>query len=78
LEYDPATGRFSLSQGEVFTLAMANKSLNLDRETVAHLLTRQEESQDLDLRQLLVKVFKTPELTGNNRFAAFFAGLSSG
>jgi len=71
LEYDPATGRFSLSQGEAFTLAMANKSLNLDRETVAHLLTRQEESQGLDLRQLLVKVFKTPELTGNNRSLHF-------
>ncbi|HOE13455.1 MAG TPA: hypothetical protein PLL62_00935 [Candidatus Saccharicenans sp.] len=71
LEYDSATGHFSLGHGEVFTLAMANKSLNLDREIVAHLLTRQDESQDLDLRQLLVKVFKTPELTGNNRSLHF-------
>lgn len=71
LEYDSATGHFSLGQGEVFTLAMANKSLNLDREIVAHLLTMQDESQDLDLRQLLVKVFKTPELTGNSRSLHF-------
>jgi len=71
LEYDPATGRFSLAKEEVFTLALANKTLNLDREAVAYLLGRQEESQGLDLRQLLVKVFKTPELTGNNRSLHF-------
>ncbi len=71
LEYNPETGHFSLSQEEVFTLAMANKSLNLDRETVACLLTMQEENENLDLRQLLVKIFKTPELTGNNRSLHF-------
>ncbi|MDD8020628.1 MAG: hypothetical protein PHU81_05530 [Acidobacteriota bacterium] len=71
LDYNPETGHFSLSQGEVFTLAMANKSLTLDKESVASLLTRQEESENLDLRQLLVKVFKAPELTGNNRSLHF-------
>ncbi|MCI4445828.1 MAG: hypothetical protein JHC32_07365 [Candidatus Aminicenantes bacterium] len=69
--YSPENGRFALSPEEVFTLALPNKSVHLERELVEKLLSLYEECQDLDLRQLLVKLFKTPELTANTRSLHF-------
>lgn len=71
LEYDRESGRFNLSGQEVFTLAMPNKSIFLEKEVVTRLLQLSEESQGLDLRQLLVKILTSPELTGNTRSVHF-------
>lgn len=71
LEYDSSRGRFQLSPEEASTLAMPNKSIYLEREVVEKLLTLYEDCEKLDLRQLLVKLFKTPELTGNTRSLHF-------
>ncbi|MGB9835432.1 MAG: hypothetical protein ACPLRX_01685 [Candidatus Saccharicenans sp.] len=71
LEYDPQTDRFKLSSEEGFTLALTNKSVQLEREVVEKLLSMYEECEGLDLRQLLGKLFRTPELTGNTRSLHF-------
>jgi len=71
LEYDPLTDRFKLGSEEGFTLALTNKSIQLEKEVVEKLLTMYEEGEGLDLRQLLGKLFKTPELTGNSRSLHF-------
>jgi len=71
LEYDPQTDRFKLGAEEGYTLALTNKSVQLEREVVEKLLTMYEECEGLDLRQLLGKLFKTPELTGNSRSLHF-------
>ncbi len=71
LEYDRESGRFTLGGQEVFTLAMPNKSIFLEKEVVTRLLEMSGESQNLDLRQLLVKILTSPELTGNTRSVHF-------
>ncbi|MDI6698497.1 MAG: hypothetical protein QME85_06115 [Candidatus Saccharicenans sp.] len=71
LEYDRESGRLALSGQEVFTLAMPNKSIFLENEVVTRLLQMSEDCQDLDLRQILVKILTTPELTGNTRSVHF-------
>jgi len=71
LDYDLTTDRFKLSSEEGFTLALTNKSVQLEREVVERLLTMSEECEGMDLRQLLGKLFKTPELTGNSRSLHF-------
>ncbi|MGB9893325.1 MAG: hypothetical protein ACPLRA_02850, partial [Candidatus Saccharicenans sp.] len=71
LDFDSDKGRFTLSSQEAFTLAMPNKGIYLEREVVERVLQLYEECQGLDLRQLLVKIFKSPELTGNTRSLHF-------
>ncbi|MCR4395272.1 MAG: hypothetical protein NUW07_00885 [Candidatus Saccharicenans sp.] len=71
LEYDRDSGQFSLSSQEVYTLAMPNKSIFLEKEVVSRLLQLYEEVESLDLRQLLVKILTSPELTGNTRSVHF-------
>ncbi|HAR35780.1 MAG TPA: hypothetical protein DCR87_02510 [Acidobacteria bacterium] len=71
LEYDRDSGRFILSGQEVYTLAMPNKSIFLEKEVVSRLLQLYEEVENLDLRQLLVKILTSPELTGNTRSLHF-------
>jgi len=71
LDYNREDGRFILGGQEVFTLAMPNKSIFLEKELVSRLLQLSEESEGLDLRQLLVKILNTPELTGNTRSVHF-------
>jgi hypothetical protein len=71
LKYDPVSNRFQLASEEVFTLAMPNKSVYLEREVVEKLLTLYDECESLDLRQMLVKLFKTPELTTSTRSLHF-------
>jgi len=71
LEIDSRSGNLVLSNQEAFTLAMPNKSIYLEREVVERVLRLQEESEGLDLRQLLAKIFKSPELTGNTRSLHF-------
>ncbi|MGB9906560.1 MAG: hypothetical protein ACPLRR_04120 [Candidatus Saccharicenans sp.] len=71
LEYDRDSGQFSLSSQEVYTLAMPNKSIFLEKEVVSRLLQLYEEVENLDLRQLLVKILTSPELTGNTRSVHF-------
>lgn len=71
LEYDRDSGQFILSDQEVYTMAMPNKSIFLEKEVVSRLLRLREEVEDLDLRQLLVKILTSPELTGNTRSLHF-------
>ena len=71
MTFEPENGRFTLSPEEVFTLALPNKSVQIERELIEKVLSLYDECQNLDLRQLLVKLFKTPELTGNTRSLHF-------
>lgn len=71
LKYDPSSSRFLLSPEEVFTLALPNKSIYLEREVVEKLLSLYDEGEKVDLRQVLVKLFKTPELTASTRSLHF-------
>ncbi len=71
LDYDPKSNRFSISPQEAFTLAMPNKSLYLEKHVVEKLLQLYDDCEQDDLRQLLVKILTTPELTGNSRAIHF-------
>ncbi|MGQ9800388.1 MAG: hypothetical protein ACUVRL_01780 [Candidatus Saccharicenans sp.] len=71
LEYDRDSGQFILSGQEVYTMAMPNKSIFLEKEVVSRLLALHEEVENLDLRQLLAKILTSPELTGNTRSLHF-------
>lgn len=58
LEYDARADRFTDTGKEVFTYALPNKIIFLDRETLAQLLSLYEERENRDLRELLLIVFK--------------------
>ncbi|MFQ6109552.1 MAG: hypothetical protein ACE5L7_08380 [Candidatus Aminicenantales bacterium] len=58
LDYNPAEDRFIPSKEEVFTYAVPNKIIHLQRETVNRLLSLYDQRNDFDLRELLILVFK--------------------
>ncbi len=58
LSYDPASDLFADSGSEVFTFALPNKIIFLEKETIQRLLALFEQRDDLDLRGLLLLVFK--------------------
>jgi hypothetical protein len=63
LAYDPAGDRFSDIGEEAFTFAEPNKIIYLERENIASLLPLAEHRADLDLKDLLILVFKDPTLS---------------
>ena len=63
LAYDPAEDRFADTGEEAFTFAEPNKIIYLERENIASLLPLYEQRDDLDLKDLLILVFKDPALS---------------
>jgi hypothetical protein len=64
LAYDVEKDQFQDTGEESFSFAEPNKIINIERETLAKLLPLYEQRDDLDLRDLLVLVFKNPALGG--------------
>jgi hypothetical protein len=63
LAYNPAEDRFADAGEEAFTFAEPNKIIYLERENIAALLPLAEQRGDLDLKELLILVFKDPALS---------------
>jgi len=63
LAYDTAEDRFSDAGEEAFTFAEPNKIIYLERENIASLLPLYEHRADLDLKDLLILVFKDRSLS---------------
>lgn len=63
LAYDAAEDRFADAGEEAFTFAEPNKIIYLERENIASLLPLYEQRDDLDLKDLLILVFKDPALS---------------
>ncbi|HYA49241.1 MAG TPA: hypothetical protein VEG35_06035, partial [Burkholderiales bacterium] len=64
LTYDVEKDQFQDTGEEVFSFAEPNKIIYIERETLAKLLPLYEQRDDLDLRDLLLLVFKSPALGG--------------
>lgn len=62
LAYDPATDVFTDTGDEVYSFAEPNKIIFIDRETLTHLLSLVEAREGLDLKDLLVLLFKDTAL----------------
>lgn len=63
LSYDPAEDRFADAGEEAFTFAEPNKIIYLERGNIASLLPLTEQRADLDLKDLLILIFKDPALS---------------
>jgi len=66
MTYDSKEDKFSLASEEVFTFSLPNKIIHLERETLDKLLLYYQQRDDLDLRELLILIFKNFGLEGNN------------
>ena len=65
LAYDPKEDRFSDSGEEVFTYSLPNKIIYLEKEVLAKLFPLYELRSDLNLKELLILIFKGFGLQGN-------------
>lgn len=59
LAYDPKEDQFSDAGAEVFTYAMPNKIIFLEKDTLAQLLPINAQRDEKDLRDLLTLIFKS-------------------
>jgi len=59
LTYDPKEDKFNDTGEEVFTFALPNKIIFLEKETLAQLLPLHVQSDERDLRELLILIFKS-------------------
>ncbi len=66
LNYDPQTDRFFASGEEASTYLLHNKIIHLEEETLRRLLPLFDSRDDLDLKQLLILIFKNFGLEENN------------
>ncbi|MGA2531957.1 MAG: hypothetical protein ABSG19_02860 [Candidatus Aminicenantales bacterium] len=64
LAYDTEKDRFLDTGEEGYSFAEPNKIIYIERETLAKILPLYEQRENLDLRELLVLVFKNPALGG--------------
>lgn len=71
LAYDAAEDRFTDAGEEAFTFAEPNKIIYLERENIASLLPLYEQRDDLDLKDLLILVFKDPSLSSTSHALHF-------
>jgi hypothetical protein len=71
LTYDPEKDQFQDTGEEAFSFAEPNKIIYIERETLAKLLPLYEQRNELDLRDLLVLVFKNPALGGTSHSLHF-------
>lgn len=67
INYDPKNDTFAESGKEVFTFSLPNKIIYLERETLTKLFSLYKERDDLDLKELLVLIFKYFGLESNNQ-----------
>jgi len=65
LAYDAKEDRFSDSGEEAFTYSLPNKIIYLEKGALARLFPLYEGRDNLDLRELLILIFKTFGLQGN-------------
>jgi len=66
LIYDPKEDKFSDRGEDVFTFSLPNKIIYLERDTLARLLSFYAQRDDLDLRKLLILIFKNFSPQANN------------
>jgi hypothetical protein len=69
--YDAKEDKFSETPEETFTFAEPNKIIYLEKETVSALLPLYNERADLDLKELLILVFKNTTLSSPNHALHF-------
>ncbi len=65
LAYDPKEDRFSDSGEEAFTYSLPNKIIYLEKEVLSKLFPLYELRSDLNLKELLILIFKGFGLQGN-------------
>ncbi len=65
LSYEPKEDKFSDSGEEAFTYALPNKIIYLEKEVLGKLMPLYELRSDLNLKELLIVVFKAFGLQGN-------------
>jgi len=66
MTYDPKEDRFALSNEEPFTYSLPNKIIYLEREILNKLLFYYQQRDSLDLRELLILIFKNFGLESEN------------
>ncbi len=66
IEYDPKTDIFSTTGEEVFTFSLPNKIIHLKRETLNKLFSLYPQRDKLELRELLILIFKNFGLESKN------------
>jgi hypothetical protein len=66
--YDPKKDRFSLVEEEMFTYAIPNKIIHLERDTMDRLISLYSQRDKLSLRELLILVFSHFGLEGETLF----------
>jgi len=71
LNYNFAEDKFSDAGEDVFTFSMPNKIIYIERETLAKLLPFHEQRADLDLRELLIMIFKDAVLASTSHSLHF-------
>jgi len=64
--YDSKEDKFALSDEDVFTYALPNKIIHLERETLTKLFFLYQQRGNLDLQEFLALIFKNFGLEGNN------------
>ncbi len=65
ISYDPATDRFILSAEDGFSYAEPNKIICLEREALSVLFGLYDQRESLDLKDLLLMIFKNPVLSSS-------------
>ena len=71
LDYDAEKDEFRNTGEEVYTYAEPNKIIYIDRETLARLLPLAATREGLDLKELVVPVFKNPALATSSHSLHF-------
>jgi hypothetical protein len=71
LDYVAAEDRFTDSGEDAFTFAEPNKIIYIERELLAHLLPLYEKRGNLDLKDLLILIFKDQALSSPNHALHF-------
>ena len=71
LNYNPAEDRFTSPGAEAFTFALPNKIIFLEKETLAQLLSLNEQREDRDLHDLLVLIFQNFSLESDGHSLHF-------
>jgi len=66
IDYDPKKDIFSTSGEEAFTFSLPNKIIHLKRETLSGLFSLYPQRDKLELRELLILIFKNFGLERNN------------
>jgi len=66
ISYNPTKDEFSAIKEEIFTFAHPNKVIHLENETLRKLFTLYSKADDLDLRELLILIFKNFGLEEDN------------